>query len=503
MKKKDKIVTESKETTATKSTPDLAPQTAKDKQQLAKTDPVSDDQSAITATEQKSTKTGDKPEQASTDSKPEKTSSAASTKSDIPAKTVHKKQQKPLKPPTKSAVDTAQARTETKERVKNTATTEAKLPPSNTAETKQSSNKSAVLALVIAITALGFSGFQYYQSIQTNSAAASANAQLKSLQLALSSGISSANDTANSIKSAADESIAKAQTAIQSVNTNLVSLQQAEVQKSNDIAALQARLTKSIQQVEASGLQQNTRKDWLLAEVEYLLRLANQRVLMENTPIGAIALLKSADSILQQTDDVSIFSVRKSLAADIAALSAVPVVDQEGLYLKIDALSAQINQLKLVPVTDKKQLPSIIDSVATEAVADAQQSSFAKIWDKASSKLQKLVVIRHRDSAIEPLLSSAQQAALLQNLHILFEQTQLALLQRKQLPYQRSIEKAELIIQTHFQAKDGTSQALLKGLQTLKEQQISVPLPSIAGSLNTLKAYVKQSSEIKAGVQGQ
>ena len=113
------------------------------------------------------------------------------------------------------------------------------------------------------------------------------------------------------------------------------------------------------------------------------------------------------------------------------------------------------------------------------------------------------MVIRHRDSAIEPLLSSAQQAALLQNLHILFEQTQLALLQRKQLPYQRSIEKAELIIQTHFQAKDGTSQALLKGLQTLKEQQISVPLPSIAGSLNTLKAYVKQSSEIKAGVQGQ
>ena len=99
---------------------------------------------------------------------------------------------------------------------------------------------------------------------------------------------------------------------------------------------------------------------------------------MENTPIGALALLESADKILQQTDDVSIFAVRKSLAADIAALSAIPHIDQEGLYLKIDALSAQINQLKLVPITDKKQLPKIIDEVATDAVNEAQQSSLAK-----------------------------------------------------------------------------------------------------------------------------
>ena len=224
---------------------------------------------------------------------------------------------------------------------------------------------------------------------------------------------------------------------------------------------------------------------------------------MENTPIGALALLESADQILQQTDDVSIFSVRKALAADIVALAAVPHIDQEGLYLKIDALSAQINQLKLVPITDKKQLPKIIDEVATQTITEVTKNAFAQAWDKASAKLGKLVVISHRDSAIEPLLSPAQQAGLLQNLHILFEQTQLALLQRKTTPYQRSIEKAELIINTYFQAKDGTTQGLLKGLKDLKEQQISVDLPSIAGSLNSLKAYLKQSAEIlKAGVAG-
>lgn len=370
-----------------------------------------------------------------------------------------------------------------------------------TAKESSTSGKSAKLALVISIVAIGLVGFQYYQQMQSQGKNAEIAAKISGLEQALERGIKKAQDTASSIKSEAQASVAKANTAIASVNENLAQLKQAETQKSDDIDNLQARLTKSIQQVEASGLQQNSRKDWLLAEVEYLLRLANQRVLMENTPIGALALLESADKILQQTDDVSIFSVRRSLAADIAALSAIPHIDQEGLYLKIDALSAQINQLKLVPITDKKQLPNIIDEVATDAVNDAQQSSLAKIWDKASAKLEKLVVINNRDAAIEPLLSPAQQAGLLQNLHILFEQTQLALLQRKQVPYQRSIEKAELIINTHFQEKDGVSQALLNGLKSLKAEKVSVDLPSIAGSLNALKAYLKQAAEITSGAQ--
>jgi len=384
----------------------------------------------------------------------------------------------------------------------NKASTNANKPtPKSTVKESSTSSKSAKLALAISVAAFALVGFQYYQQMQAQDENSAIAAKISGLQQALDSGIKKAQDTASSIKSEAQASVTKANTAIASVNANLAALKQAETQKSDDIDNLQARLTKSIQQVEASGLQQNSRKDWLLAEVEYLLRLANQRVLMENTPIGALALLESADKILQQTDDVSIFTVRKSLAADIAALSAIPHIDQEGLYLKIDALSAQINQLKLVPITDKKQLPNIIDEVATDAVNEAQQSSLAKIWDKASAKLEKLVVINNRDAAIEPLLSPAQQAGLLQNLHILFEQTQLALLQRKQVPYQRSIEKAELIINTHFQEKDGVSQALLNGLKSLKDEKVSVDLPSIAGSLNALKAYLKQAAEITSGAQ--
>lgn len=383
---------------------------------------------------------------------------------------------------------------------KATGKVQAKSADNNQAEADSApTSKSGKVALVISIIALGLSGFHYYQSQLTGSN----DTKFSALKQELSESVSKANATASAVKTQSESALAKANASLAEVNSNLQQLKAAETKKTADIDALQKRLTKSIQQVESAGSKQNSRKDWLLAEVEYLLRLANQRVLMEKTPIGALALLKSADQILKQTDDVSIFEVRKSLAADMTALSGVAHIDKEGLYLKIDALSAQINQLKLVPLTDKKQLPKIIDQVATDAVNDAQEqeSSLSSVWNKASAKLEKLVVISHRDSAIEPLLSPAQQAGLLQNLHILFEQTQLSLLQSRQAPYTRSIEKAEQIISTYFQVKDSAAQALLTGLKELKSEQVSVELPSIAGSLNTLKAYLKQGAEIKSGAQ--
>ena len=396
-----------------------------------------------------------------------------------------------------NAVDKVATNSKSDSKAKTAAPTAKQSTQSPTKESSDS-NKSGKLALVISLIALGAVGFQYYQTQQNANTNAAASTQIASLKKELSESIAAVSTKADSVKNAADATVSKAQATLAQVEGNLEKLKAAESQKSNDIDDLQQRLTKSIQQVENSSLKQNSRKDWLLAEVEYLLRLANQRVLMENTPVGALALLKSADQILQQTDDVSIFSVRKALAADMSALAAVPNIDQEGLYLKIDALSGQINNLKLVPLTDKKKLPSVIDDVATGVAQDSQESTFSKVWGKASAKLEKLVVISRRDSAIEPLLSPAQQAGLLQNLHILFEQTQLSLLQRKQAPYLRSIEKAEVIVKTYFQAKDGTTVALLNGLQELKEQNVSVNLPSIAGSLNTLKAYLKQSADIKS-----
>ena len=356
---------------------------------------------------------------------------------------------------------------------------------SSTAEAKQGATWPGKLALVVSIIALGASGYLYWQSMQKMQSDTSTIASLQS-------GMKQAVEEA---KAQVTDAKALVTSQVNSVNQNLTMLQNQSSKEQKGIEELQARLTQSIQQVMAK--QTNSRKDWLLAETEYLLRLANQRILMENTSEGALALLKSADKILKETDDVSIYAVRKALASDIAALESVPTFDLEGSYLKLAALNEQVNNLRLIPLTDKNKLPSLIKEVTPESVSEAWTQDLKESWAKAVDKLEKLVVIQHRDEKIEPLLSPEQTYYLQQNLHLMLEQAQLSLLQKKQTAFDRSLEKAEGWINTYFEEKDPTTQALLRGIGELKSLKISPEMPDISGSLNSLKSYLQQMTKLK------
>ncbi|WP_415897132.1 uroporphyrinogen-III C-methyltransferase [Neptuniibacter sp. QD72_48] len=334
------------------------------------------------------------------------------------------------------------------------------------------------LALPISIIALGAAGYLYWLSLQQSDSVAQNNA---AIEAQVSSSLSDA-------RGSVDQALA-------GMNQTLGQLKSQSQADKNNIDELQARLTKSIQQVTAN--QKTNRKDWLLAEVEYLLRLANQRVLMEQTSAGALKLLKSADKILKETDDVSIYDVRKALAADIAALEAVPVLDTEGVFLQLGALNNQVQNLRLIPISKQHKLPDLLEEVTPEVVEESWTAGLEESWSKATDKLNKLVVIQHRDEPIEPLLSPQQTYYLQQNLHLMLEQAQLALLQRKQSSYDASLNKAHDWVSTYFEQSDGTTQSLLRGISELKSVKVTAEMPDISGSLRSLKNYLAHMTKLK------
>lgn len=365
----------------------------------------------------------------------------------------------------------------------------AAAPQAEPAQSKQGATWPGKLALVLSLVALGGSGYLYWQSMQTKQQNQAAfDDTIKSLKTDVSNAVSETKEQLATARSSVDAQVKQ-------VNSNLNALQSASTQEKQSIAELQERLTQSIQQVMAK--QSNTRKDWLLAEVEYLLRLANQRILMENTSVGALALLKSADKILKETDDVSIYAVRKALASDIASLEAVPTFDLEGSYLKLAALNEQVDNLRILPLTDKNKLPSLIEEITPESVSESWTQGLKESWAKATDKLEKLVVIQHRDEQVEPLMSPEQTYYLQQNLHLMLEQAQLALLQKEQNMFDKSLAKAEQWVSTYFDQKDPTTQALLRGLGEIKTLQISPELPNISSSLSSLKSYLQQMTKLK------
>ncbi|HEY5718335.1 MAG TPA: uroporphyrinogen-III C-methyltransferase [Motiliproteus sp.] len=338
------------------------------------------------------------------------------------------------------------------------------------AATKPKRNKLALLALLLALIALGLLGYGYTLVQKMHKQVEQQTAQLIQAVEQSRAGIGNAERRTATL----EQQLAQAR-------------QQSSQQQAN-LNELQDRLTRAMQQISSIGT--DSRRDWLLAEVEYLLRLANQRVLMENSAIGALALLKSADQILKETDDVSIYNVRKALAQDIAALEAVPHLDVDGTFLRLAALNGRIDQLRLLPLTDRHQIPGMLKEITPAAVEASWQQGMAEAWSNAMDKLGKLIVIQHRNKPVEPLLSPEQNFFLKQNLHLMLEQAQLALLQGKQGSYDASLDKAGRWVATYFQKDDSTTQALVQAIKELQGIQVAPPLPDISGSLRQLKSYL-------------
>lgn len=358
----------------------------------------------------------------------------------------------------------------------NDATAEAAAAESK--EKKQGATWPGKVALALSVAALGASGYLYWLTLQQTQA----NQQLRnSMAQEVQNNLTANNNETN-------RAIADLGRRLEDVRT------QAAADKIG-VEELHLRLTRSMEQINAK--QQDTSTEWLLAEVEYLLRLANQRVLMEKTADGALTLLKSADKLLKETDDVTIYEVRKAVATDIAALEAVPVVDTEGVFLKLGAMNDQVEHLRLIPIADKRELPELLKEITPDSVSESWTAGIKENWNKALDKLGSLVVIQQRDEKIEPLLSPKETFYLKQNLNLMLEQAQMALLQREQGAYDNSLVKAQEWAAEFFDKKDATTQSIVRGLEELKAVQVSPEVPDISGSLRELKAYLKRMAQLK------
>lgn len=409
---------------------------------------------------------------------PEVTATAKSATSDDTA--ASEQPAAPSTPANGPATAATGSPTKTDSSAKPTASSGGNTPPPTTPATPQKTPAGwpGKLALLLALIALIAVGWLYWQGWQLQQRTASLDSDV--------------NDRVNAELSAVTRRVDQE---LGSVSSQLSALQSQAQTEQQNVQQLQQRLTDAIKQVNAR--RETSRSNWLLAEAEYLLRLANQRILMEQTASGALTLLKATDEILHEVDDVSLYDVRQALAEDIAALEAVPALDIEGVYLKLAALNKQVDALRVTPVTDKRQLPSMLEEITPEAVEETWTAGAQAAWNRALEKFEKLVVIQHRDEPVEPLLSPEQTYYLQQNLHLMLEQAQLALLQRKQQAFDAALEKAEQWISTYFDARDATTQALLRGIGELADTEVSPTLPDISGSLKALQDYLREMTRLK------
>lgn len=303
-------------------------------------------------------------------------------------------------------------------------------------------------------------------------------------------------DTIRSLQSAA----AKAQKQAQQQSSVSKNLQQ-QLERGEQEAAQKRQLMQQqlnlLQQQQASqqkrilSLSTTDREDWLLAEAEYLLRLANQRLLMGKEILGAQKLLQSADDIVRELDDSGLYPVRQALASDMVALQTAGSLDVEGIYLQLGALAQQAGQLQLIQILEfQAAAPELV-------VAENWQQSFEvgliAAWDKLSSLIRRT----HREEVYKPMLAPEYEAAVRQNVRLMFEQAQMATLSAKQLLYKDSLNKAKYWLQTYYTLDPGAAEVVVTEIDKLIAQRVEVPLPDISSSLRALKNYMEAIHQIK------
>ncbi len=285
----------------------------------------------------------------------------------------------------------------------------------------------------------------------------------------------------------------KQQITTQSVDKQIETLkqQQLEITEKNeqqikDIHTYQENLRHNLTNLIRN--KQHLRNDWLMAEAEYLIQLANHRLLLEKDVATALVALKAADIRLAEVADPALLSIRKILANDIQVLNNIPTIDLAGLSVTLSALSNNIPNLPLN--TPDPKTHKINQAEQTPASSDVKSIKDlpAAVW----KDIKSLIVIRNHEKPLQPLLAPNQHFFLIQNLALLLEQSRLALLNGHNEIYQERLATTEKWINQYFDTEHNVTRNTLTSIDELQKFDIDPTLPDISATFTAIKKYRTQ-----------
>lgn len=335
----------------------------------------------------------------------------------------------------------------------------------------QSSSKAGVITGAIAILiALGLTGGLFYHGHQQGLEQKQAIAKLQSQ-------LQKQSDSQKSLEIALSESKQTTSSQLQQTSAELQKVQQAE-----KLATAQLETV----QLAVANLKMRNPNEWMLAEAEYLIRMAGRKLILEQDVTGSLALLASASRRITELNDPSLLPLRKIVEEDIAALATLPKVDRDGVALKLSIQAAAVDKLVLNNIT--RPTVTKTDKALSENAADWQQN-LAKSWRSFS---ENFITVRRQEADVEALLSPNQAWYLTENLKTKLLQAELAVYRQNQPAFNNSLDTAISWINRYFDKDLSNTQAMLTSLQTLRDSVITAKLPAKLNSAKAIQTTIKE-----------
>ncbi len=218
-----------------------------------------------------------------------------------------------------------------------------------------------------------------------------------------------------------------------------------------------------------------TRTDVMLADAEYLLSVANQKLNLTGDVSAALKAMEAADDLLRHSGDPSVYKVREALARELTVLKKIKAPDPVGISARILVLEDRIQTLPLF-------LPHMGKVSPTQTPEGQTSEDLLERWKDILT-----IRRRHTERSVEAILTPEEVEAILHALVLKLETARFAAVRGQPELYRDSLVAAEKWVQQHFQVKDAKVQDYLADLKDLAKQPVAVRLPEIGKSLDLLR----------------
>lgn len=225
------------------------------------------------------------------------------------------------------------------------------------------------------------------------------------------------------------------------------------------------------------------KRQWLIAEAEYLTRLANTRLRLVGDVDTAIIALQAADQRLKENGDPSTFTVREQLAKEIHALNSVTLPDIVGISSQLLALESALSHLPISDPHAGRAQAAEIGKGEPSPMPENIQQTLNDAWQNFS----KLIVVRRHDKPLAAMMTPEQVELIRKNLALKLEAARLALIRGDEALYTASIDISIQWLSAYFDNDQPSVKSALDQLNRLKNTAITVSLPTIDTSLKLLR----------------
>ena len=337
----------------------------------------------------------------------------------------------------------------------------------------------AVLALLVALAVAGFTGWQWWQARSAAEQSQNDGAQwadiavrqdrieqrfqqqdlrLESVeQLDMAAGLAELNaaiEQSRSVSGSDRKRVETMEEALQASEQRVASLE-------NSLAALVLR-------------DESPRRGLELAEVEYLLRSANERLQLYSDQRSAAQAFSLADAQLAALDDPLYLPVRQAISAAQAQLSSIQRADVIGLTGALGRLQSRAG---LLPFPGQEEPEAMVANDAEESTG---------IWSRFTSALSDLVTVRRRVPD-ESLVSIEDKEYLRQGYWLQLETARLALMRQDQAMYEAALRRAGDTLDNYFDSDSAAVAEARREVERLIDVPLSATLPDVSEPWSTLQ----------------